>query len=81
MVVAGRGAGEVTSEPALVACGSSERCVHPVASRSRVTLTATPAPGSSFRGWKGKACVEAPGASCTVLMDRNVKVKALFDLD
>src|SRR5205814_3267761 len=49
----GSGGGTVTSSPGGINCGST--CSHTYAGRTKVTLTATRGPGSTFAGWSG-AC-------------------------
>src|SRR2546428_5845093 len=51
VVRAGSGSGTVTSTPAGITCGAD--CSEPYASGTVVTLTATPAAGSVFTGWRG----------------------------
>src|SRR5262245_11256567 len=50
----GTGNGTVTSDPVGITCGSS--CSATYESGTVVTLTATPAPGSTFEGWTGGGC-------------------------
>jgi hypothetical protein len=69
----GTGTGTVTSSPAGINCGS--RCSHAFADGTSVTLTATPAGGSSFSGWTG-ACSGTGG--CTVTMSQARAVGAGF---
>src|SRR3546814_12001376 len=61
VALAGRGAGEVTSVPAGIDCGTT--CEAQIATGTAVTLTAAPAAGSRFAGWEG-ACTENGRASC-----------------
>src|SRR5438067_13809564 len=49
----GSGSGTVTSNPGGISCGTD--CSEPYPIGTTVTLTATPAGASSFRGWGG-AC-------------------------
>ena len=50
----GTGIGTVTSSPAGINCGST--CSTTFNSGAAVTLTATPASGSTFAGWSGTGC-------------------------
>ncbi len=74
---AGDGRGTVTSSPAGIDCGS--QCVADVATGSQVTLTASPAAGSSFAGFEGGGCSTA-ATTCTVTADAARYVVATFDL-
>ena len=71
----GTGIGTVTSTPGGVACGSD--CTEGYPSGTTVTLTATVAPGSRFRGWSGGGCKGA-SASCTVKLNADTIVQATF---
>ncbi len=70
----GTGGGGVTSVPAGISCGAD--CSEIYNYNTMVTLTATPALGSSFANWSG-AC-SGTGA-CTVLMTAARTVTARFD--
>ena len=72
---AGSGSGTVTSSPAGISCGST--CSHDFTSGTSVTLTATPAAGSTFSGWSG-ACTGT--GTCTVSMSQAESVTAGFAL-
>ena len=76
VVKAGTGSGTVTSVPAGIDCGTT--CAYDYAANTSVTLTATPADGSTFAGWSGGGC-SGTGA-CTVSMTAAVTVTATFDL-
>jgi len=76
VVRAGAGSGSVTSSPAGISCGTD--CTETYDSDTTVTLTATPATGSSFAGWIG--CDAATGMTCTVAMNTARTVTATFDL-
>ena len=72
------GTGTVTSNPAGINCGTTcqktyDTAVDPAA---RVTLTATPAPGSKFTGWTG-ACTNQQGP-CELTMNYTRVVTARF---
>jgi hypothetical protein len=70
----GAGSGTVTSSPAGISCGSE--CSAKFAETQTVTLTATPASGSSFAGWSG-ACTGL--GSCQVTMSAAKSVNAKFE--
>ncbi len=72
---AGSGSGTVTSSPGGIDCGST--CSHAYDAGTSVTLTATPATGSSFFGWSG-AC--SGTGTCTLTMDQVKAVTATFAL-
>lgn len=69
---AGSGTGTVTSAPAGINC--TPTCSASFASGTQVTLTATPATGSTFTGWS--AC-EGTG-TCTVTINAATAVTATF---
>ena len=71
---AGTGQGTVTSAPPGIDCGAD--CGESYAQGSVVTLTATPAAGSTFTGWSG-ACTGT--GSCVVTMNAAQSVTATFD--
>jgi hypothetical protein len=71
----GTGSGTVTSSPSGISCGSD--CSQPFASGASVKLTATAASGSVFKGWSGGNC--GGTASCTVVVNGNTSVNAVFD--
>jgi subtilisin family serine protease len=70
----GTGSGSVTSSPAGIDCGSA--CSMTFAPGTQETLTATPAAGSTFAGWRG-AC--AGTGLCTVSPMTTDSVTARFD--
>jgi uncharacterized delta-60 repeat protein len=63
----GGGSGSITSNPGGISCGST--CSTAFAAPVPVTLTATPAAGSSFLGWSG-ACSGTGKCSLTMSADR-----------
>jgi hypothetical protein len=71
-----KGKGTVTSSPAGISCGTA--CRAHFLYDTPVTLTATPDPGSVFAGWAGVG-VACPGPEpCTVLVNRNTVIRAIF---
>ena len=70
----GIGNGTVTSSPPGINCGPT--CSATYDSGTVVTLTATPAFGSMFKGWSG--CDTASGTTCTVTMSAARSVTAHF---
>jgi hypothetical protein len=69
----GSGQGTVTSSPSGIDCGPT--CSADFTSGAVVTLTPTPATGSTFAGWSG-AC--SGTGTCTVTMDADKTVTATF---
>jgi aryl-phospho-beta-D-glucosidase BglC (GH1 family) len=70
----GSGTGTITSSPSGINCGST--CSAGYSSGTAVTLTASPASGSTFAGWSG-AC--SGTGSCTVSMSAARSVTATFN--
>ncbi len=70
---AGTGSGTVTC----AGTGVAADCSGAIPYNTSVTLTATPASGSTFSGWSG-ACTNATG-TCTVTMTQDQTVTATFD--
>ncbi|HJQ75280.1 MAG TPA: PASTA domain-containing protein, partial [Gaiellaceae bacterium] len=75
VTTAGTGSGTVTSSPGGINCGST--CSAGYGYGTAVTLTATPAVGSTFIGWSG-AC--SGTSTCTVTPSDTASVTATFDL-
>ena len=73
---AGTGTGTVTSSPSGISCGGT--CSHGFSYGTSVTLTATPATGSSFTGWSGGGC--SGTGTCTVTTNAATAVTATFSL-
>ncbi len=72
----GTGSGTVTSSPAGINCGAT--CSASYTSGTVVTLTATPAGGSTFGGWSGAGC--SGTGTCVVTMNAAQNVTATFTL-
>ena len=70
----GTGRGRVTSAPAGIDCGDDCRQRYPQG--TDVVLTASPAPGHTFVGWRGGGCTGTE--ACTVTMAASVTVTARF---
>ena len=71
---AGTGSGTVTGTG--ISCPST--CSHSYTAGSTVTLTASPASGSSFGGWSGGGC--SGTGTCQVTLNSNTTVSATFNL-
>jgi len=72
---AGSGSGSVTSRPIGIDCGAV--CSASFADGTMVTLTATPAAGSTFTGFTGGGCSGA-ATTCTVTVTADMTVTATF---
>jgi hypothetical protein len=72
---AGAGSGTVTSAPSGISCGTT--CLWSYASGTALTLTATPATGSTFTGWSG-GCTGT--GACSVTLTAATTVTATFAL-
>jgi Divergent InlB B-repeat domain len=70
----GAGSGTVTSSPAGINCGTA--CAASYVTGTPVTLTATPAAGSTFTGWTGGGC--SGTGTCLVTMTAATTVTAGF---
>ncbi|MCA9578451.1 MAG: hypothetical protein KC668_23625 [Myxococcales bacterium] len=73
----GTGAGTVASDVPGIDCGST--CASSFTNGTMVTLTATPATGSTFTGWSG-GCMGA-STTCSVTVTTMVGVTAQFTAD
>jgi hypothetical protein len=76
VLVSGSGQGTVNSVPDGISCGSV--CSATFADGMAVTLTATPADGSTFDGWNG--CDSTSEDQCSVSINANRMVNAAFTL-
>ena len=74
VALAGSGSGTVTSSPGSINCGVV--CSDAFATGTEVTLTATPASGSTFAGWSG-SCTGT--GTCKVTMSQARSVTATFE--
>jgi uncharacterized protein (TIGR03437 family) len=70
----GTGSGTVSPSPVGTSCGTN---CWSYAAGTVVTLTATPATGSTFAGWSG---CSGTGVTCTVTMNSDLSVTAIFSL-
>jgi hypothetical protein len=66
----------VSSSPAGINCGAT--CTASYTSGTSLTLTATPASGSTFSGWSGSGC--SGTGPCTVTLSANTAVTATLTL-
>jgi hypothetical protein len=74
----GPGVGTVTSSPLGINCGSS--CQSYFFVNSNVTVTAVPAPGSTFIGWDNEGPCAGSGPSCTFQLIEDTVVYALYGI-
>jgi hypothetical protein len=76
----GLGVGTVTSSPVGINCTSNVGCSFTFPIGTTVTLTATPATGSTFGGWSNN-CTAVTANTCSVILDSNtnVPVAAIFN--
>ena len=73
----GTGSGTVISQPAGIDCGSI--CAASFPDGTSVTLTATPAVGSTFTKWFGGACSNQTSPTCVLTMTAVRNTIAIFD--
>jgi len=75
----GLGSGTVTSNDGVISCttsaASGAACTGNYVLGTRVTLTATPADGSTFGGWSANCLA----MSCSIVMNNNEPVGAIFN--
>ncbi|MEW6417446.1 MAG: Ser-Thr-rich GPI-anchored membrane family protein [Nitrospirota bacterium] len=70
----GTGSGTVTSSPTGINCGTD--CSEAYNAGTVVTLTASPAAGSTFTGWSGGGCTGT--GTCSITVNANTTVTATF---
>jgi hypothetical protein len=73
----GSGTGTVVSAPAGIVCGDA--CIASLEQGTVVTLSATPALGSTFTGWSGGGC--SGTATCVATITAATQVTATFALN
>lgn len=78
LTVQRQGQGLITSNPAGIDCG--EICQASFELNSQITLSANPAPGWELVSWGGAGAACGNALQCTVTMDQNRTVGALFQL-
>jgi hypothetical protein len=76
----GLGTGSVVSNPPAINCTSTSGtgCTSNFVVGTSVTLTATPAAGSTFAGWSSN-CLPDTAPTCTIVMNNNEPVGAIFN--
>jgi len=72
------GAGTVTSNPSGIDCVGPATCSHSYASGTVVTVSAAPAPGSTFTGWTGACSFAGSAPTCSGPMSQPQSVGATF---
>jgi hypothetical protein len=71
-MLAGSGAGTISSVPAGVNCDHVTQCNMAMGIGKTVTLTATPASGHVFKGWSGGGC--SSSASCNLIFAQSPQI-------
>ena len=74
---AGLGSGAIVSDPPGINCVSGNGCSANFPIGATVTLTATPAPRSTFSDWSSN-CVPSSDATCSVVVRNNEPVGVIF---
>jgi hypothetical protein len=75
VIKTGTGSGTVVADSGAINCGATCSDIYP---GNVVTLTAWPAAGSTFVGWRGGVCV-GTGLTCTVAVGVPATITAQFD--
>lgn len=76
ITVTGNGTGTITSSPAGIDCGTD--CSEAFPDGTTLTLTATPAPGSTFMGWGEGSC--SGTGDCVVTVGQDISIAPTFAL-
>ena len=76
LTVTKTGNGSVSSDPSGISCGTD--CKEKYTAGTRVTLTATPDSGWTFKGWSSN-CTKVTATTCTTTMDAAKTVVAKFE--
>ncbi len=76
IVLAGNGAGHVTSGDGELSC--PEQCAHTYPLGTELTLTAVPNGTSISAGWSLAACED--DSRCTITLDRDISIAVTFEL-
>jgi hypothetical protein len=74
LTTSGTGSGTVSSSPSGIECSTT--CSASYTSGTSITLTATPAEGSTFTSWSG--CGSVSGDTCIVTLTADTQVTAAF---
>lgn len=77
VALAGNGTGKLTSTPVGIDCGT--QCTYSFLSGKNITLTATPASDSVFKGWSG-SCQGNANQLVVVMMETAISCTATFEL-
>jgi hypothetical protein len=80
VVKQGSGAGNVTSTPPGINCGSTCSAVFPLDPANPVSLFAQAAPGSTFQGWSGQGHSCTTGACNITVQGQTIRAVATFNL-
>jgi hypothetical protein len=78
VMTTGLGSGTIASNPAGISCGAT--CDAAFAGAANVTLTATPAAGSTFTRWLGDCSTSGTGSTCALTVGTDKSVRAEFAL-
>ena len=74
---AGLGSGTIVSDPPGIDCTSGNGCSADFPAGTTVTLTATPAAGSTLGSWSSN-CLPSSAATCSVVIRNNEPVGIIF---